>query len=47
MSSDHQGGISMRKLLMGFVVLLLATATMSQAQEDKPRSYTLVVSGAR
>jgi len=37
----------MRQLLTGFIVILLGTATMSQAQETKPRVYTLVVSGAR
>lgn len=37
----------MRKLFVGFVVALLAAATMSLAQEAKPRAYTLVVSGAR
>lgn len=37
----------MRKLFAGLVVALLAAATMSMAQEAKPRTYTLVVSGAR
>jgi hypothetical protein len=37
----------MRKLFTGFIVMLVATTTMSLAQETKPRAYTLVVSGAR
>jgi hypothetical protein len=37
----------MRQLLTGFIIILLGAATMSQAQEAKPRAYTLVVSGAR
>jgi hypothetical protein len=37
----------MRKVLTGLVVLLAATATVSLAQDTKPRAYTLVVSGAR
>jgi hypothetical protein len=37
----------MRTLLTGFIVMLLGAATMSQAQDARPRAYTLVVSGAR
>jgi hypothetical protein len=46
-SARHHGGNAMRQLLTGAIVVLLGAATLSQAQEAKPRAYTLIVSGAR
>ena len=37
----------MRKVMTGLIALIAATATVSLAQDTKPRAYTLVVSGAR